>query len=60
MGKKHNPRPWDFLDNYRGKFFEGEWPSLPEMFDITVERWGSRKCFESFSPKHLVFTYTEA
>lgn len=60
MGKKHNPRPWDFLDNYRGKFFEGDWPSLPEMFDITVERWGSRKCFEAFSPKHLVFTYTEA
>ncbi len=60
MGKKYNPRPWDFLDNYRGKFFEGEWPSLPEMFDITVERWGSRKCFEAFAPKHLVFTYTEA
>ena len=60
MGKKHNPRPWDFLDNYRGKFFEGDWPSLPEMFDITVERWGSRKCFEAFSPKHIVFTYTEA
>ena len=30
------------------------------MFDITVERWGSRKCFEAFSPKHIVFTYTEA
>ena len=60
MGKKHNPRPWDFLDNYRGTYFEGDWPTLGQMFDITESRWGSRKCFEAFSPKHLVFTYTEA
>ncbi len=60
MGKKHNPTPWDFLDNYRGKYFEGDWPTLGQMFDITEARWGSRKCFEAFAPTHLVFTYTEA
>ncbi len=60
MGRKHNPIPWDFLDNYRGKYFKGDWPTLGEMFDITEARWGSRKCFEAFSPKHIVFTYTEA
>ena len=60
MAKKHNPIPWDFLDNYRGKYFNGTWPTLGEMFDITEARWGSRKCFEAFSPKHISFTYTEA
>ena len=60
MGRKHNPTPWDFLDNYRGKYFEGDWPTLGQMFDISEARWGSRKCFEAFAPKHLAFTYTEA
>ena len=60
MGRKHNPTPWDFLDNYRGKYFEGDWPTLGQMFDISEARWGSRNCFEAFAPKHLAFTYTEA
>ena len=25
-------KPWDFLDEYRGKEFSGEWPTVPEMF----------------------------
>lgn len=57
---KHNNTPWDFLDQYRGKNFEGQWPSLAQMFDITVERYGERPCWECFTPKHLKFTYNEA
>ena len=39
---------WSFLDEYRGKDFSGEWPTLPEMFSITVKRFGSRPCFTDF------------
>lgn len=60
MKLKHNPIPWDFLDKYRGKKFEGEWPTIPEMFDISCERYPDNKCFECFTPKHIVFTYKEA
>jgi long-chain acyl-CoA synthetase len=59
--------PWAFLDEYRGKFFNGEWPTLPEMFRITVSRYGDRNCLTAFeSPDHspeshrITLSYKEA
>ncbi|MDD3163067.1 MAG: AMP-binding protein [Sphaerochaetaceae bacterium] len=57
--KKHNPIPWDFLANYKGEFFTGEWPTVPEMFNITVKRFPDRNCFLCFQPESVVYTYTE-
>ena len=59
---KHNPIPWDFLDEFRGegKLFNAEWPTLKELFDITTTRYPDNKAFESFAPKHVVFTYSQA
>ena len=60
--RKHNPIPWDFLDEFRGegKLFNAEWPTLKELFDITTTRYPDNKAFESFAPKHVVFTYSQA
>ena len=52
--------PWRFLEQYKGKYFNTEWPSLPQMFDIITERFPDNRCFEAFTPKHITFTYTEA
>lgn len=52
--------PWAFLDSWRGKTFTGEWPTIPEMFKITVERYPDRPCFTSFEPDRITLTYTEA
>ena len=41
-------RPWAFLDAWRGKKFTGEWPTLPEMFEITTERFPDRNCLTVF------------
>jgi len=60
MKLKHNPEPWDFLDKYRNTEFEGQWPSLAKMFDISVKRYPENKCFECFTPKHIQFNYVEA
>ena len=59
---KHNPIPWDFLDEFRGegKYFNAEWPTLKELFDITTARYPDNKAFEAFSPKHVVYTYSQA
>ncbi|HAF86756.1 MAG TPA: long-chain fatty acid--CoA ligase, partial [Sphaerochaeta sp.] len=54
------PKPWDFLDEYRGKVFSGEWPTVPQMFDISVSRYPENKCFSAFVPDKESFTYTEA
>jgi long-chain acyl-CoA synthetase len=61
MAKKAVVRtPWAFLQAYKGKFFNGEWPTLPEMFRITVERYGDRPCFTVYEPDRISLTYKEA
>ena len=60
MGQKNSVKPWDFLSEYKGKFFKGEWPTLVEMFNITVERYPNNKCFTAFAPSELTLTYKEA
>lgn len=60
MAKKHNPEPWNFLNDYRGTYFNGQWPSLPELFNISVSRYPDNKCWETFYPEHECYTYSEA
>ena len=51
---------WAFLDEYRGKAFKGAWPTLPEMFKITVSRYGDRPCFTVFEPDRISLNYKES
>lgn len=55
-----NNKPWDFLDSYRGKDFSGQWPTVPEMFNITASRFPERPCFTDFDSdaKHTL-SYSE-
>lgn len=57
--KVPNPDAWKFLDDYRGKVFNGEWPTVVEMFDISTDRYPDNMCFTAFTPKKLVLTYKE-
>ncbi len=54
-----NLKPWEFLDEYRGKFFEGDWPTLPEMLRITASRYGERRGFTAFAPDLLELNYNQ-
>ena len=56
---KNAPKPWDFLDEYRSKMFEGQWPTVVQMFEISVKRFGPNKCFSAFVPKKESFTYDQ-
>ncbi len=60
MPNKDNPQPWKFLDEYRGKEFEGRWPNVKTMFHISALRYPNNDCFKVFSPKEMTFTYAEA
>ncbi|MDR1870139.1 MAG: AMP-binding protein [Treponema sp.] len=53
-------KPWAFLNEYRGKAFNGQWPTLPEMYKITVSRYPERRCFTIFEPDRITLNYTEA
>ena len=50
---------WAFLDEFRGREFEGEWPGVTELFHITAVRYPSNICFRSFEPDRSL-TYAEA
>ena len=54
-----NREPWKDLEVYKGKYFSGEWPTLPELFNITADRFPERRCFSTYGPD-LFFTYKEA
>ncbi|MCQ2573761.1 MAG: AMP-binding protein [Treponema sp.] len=40
--------PWAGIESYRGKVFTGEWPTFPELIEISVDRFGERPCFTDF------------
>lgn len=53
---------WRFLDEYRGKFFKANWPTLPQMFRVSVERWPDNICFVDFDGNggsKQSYTYTQ-
>ncbi len=57
-------QPWDFLDDYRqenesGVVLANQWPTLPELFEITVHRYADRRAFTTFDPEEMVLTYRE-
>jgi long-chain acyl-CoA synthetase len=57
--KKVSEQPWDFLEDFRGKDFHGDWPTIVEMFNITVKRYPNNRCYSAFVPKKEVFTFLE-
>ncbi|MDX9914719.1 MAG: AMP-binding protein [Sphaerochaeta sp.] len=57
--RKESVKPWDFLDEYRGKTFKGEWPTVVQMFDITVKRYPENTCFVAFTPEKQSLTYSD-
>ena len=57
-----NYNPMAILDPFRGKDFSGEWPTIPEMLNITVKRCADRNCFTEFDDKgeRTTLTYAQA
>jgi len=60
MSVPYTDKPWAFLNDFRGKDFTGEWPTLPEMYRITVSRHPNRLCFTVFEPDRISLNYTES
>ncbi len=60
MANRESVKPWDFLDEFRGREFSGKWPTVKEAFHISCIRYPNNECFKVFTPKYMVFTYAEA
>jgi len=53
-------QPWKILDEYRGKNFAGQWPTLPELFTITASRYPDRPCFTVYDPERITLSYAQS
>ena len=51
---------WKELDEFRGRIFTGEWPTVPELFQIAVEKWPENNSFSVFDPEKKTMSYREA
>ncbi len=60
MRTKDNLTPWNRFDPYRGKYFNGEWPTLKELFVLNTTLFPERNCWVEFAPKYLCLTYRDA
>ncbi len=60
MANSDQNRPWSFLEQYRGTHFNGTWPTLPELFTITAERYSDRPCYTVYDPDRVSMTYAES
>jgi long-chain acyl-CoA synthetase len=60
MSVPYTEKPWAYMDEFRGKAFKGEWPTLPEMYRMTVTRYPERACFTIYEPDRISLNYTEA
>ncbi len=49
----------DSLWAYRGKGFDGEYPTLRETMEITASRFPKNECFKTIVPEKVSYTYEE-
>ena len=50
---------WQEIDQYRGKMFKGQWPTICEMFMISYQEFKTRNCFTAFTPERDTLTYQQ-
>jgi long-chain acyl-CoA synthetase len=50
---------WDEIDEYRGQLFSGQWPTILEMFMISLQQFPDNKCFTVFTPDRNTLSYSE-
>ena len=58
--KKSVENSWDILEDYRGEFIKGEWPTIPEQFHLSAHLYPEQTAFTQFSPEEVHITYREA
>ncbi len=57
--KKNNTLPWSYLEEFRGRFFAGNWPTFPELLKIQAHRFENNPCFTVIEETKKTLTYKE-
>ena len=51
-------RGWAWLDQYKN-FYKGEWPTIPEMFEISRMRFPEKNYFSAYSPEEVHYSFNK-
>ncbi|MCL2519514.1 MAG: AMP-binding protein [Spirochaetaceae bacterium] len=58
--KDNFKKPWQQLDEYRGKYFSDKWPTIPQMLTISAHRFPNNIAFSTFEGDTLrTYSYTQ-
>lgn len=60
MRNKENLKPWEYLDQFRGTYFEGQWPTIRETFHISAVKYAERPCWTDPAKKGVKLNYAQA
>lgn len=52
-------RTFQFLEEFKGKLFDGEVPTLAEMFQIAAARYPDKKCLSTYNPVLFNMSFRE-
>ena len=53
-------RTFQFLKPFKGKLYDGDIPTLAELFQIAAARYPDKKCLTTYNPDKFVLTFKEA
>ena len=51
---------WDEIEKFRGNIVKGEWPTIPELYEMAVKRWPDHISFSVFEPEKKALTFAQA
>ncbi len=60
LKNKENLNPWEYLDQFRGTYFDGQWPTIRETFHISAVTYAERPCWTDPAKKGVKLTYAQA
>ena len=53
-------RTFQFLKPFKGKLYDGDIPTLAELFQVAAARYPDKKCLTTYNPDKFVLTFQEA
>ena len=53
-------RTFQFLKPFKGKLYDGDIPTLAELFQVAAARYPDKKCLTTYNPDKFVLTFKEA
>lgn len=55
----YSHKTYNFLKEFKGKLYDGDLPTLPEVFQIAAARYPEKRCLSIYNPVKFGLSYSE-